>query len=320
LDGASFLDIVSRASTIISVLLTIILICIIPRSLIEIKKLFYFILIGSSLVGIYLIFFGNETFSKGYESFTTVDNFTIFYDHDFAIQLSLSLIFSWLLFYNNSNYNKIIIFILNLILLLCISTTLSRSAFAGIFFAVFSLFAFFIFQFKPLYFFKIGLILIFVFLLVKLFYQNDIFSKEYTQILLDRIESSTTSSGNERIEILWPRAISYIFSNPIFGAGMGGGSKIGVAHNAILEMGVEGGLFGILFYFISIYYMIAFAFKLHNLFIKAWVFAIIVFIITISQTNPITFYSFHYAFAVGLICWLEINTNLINNYKNTESK
>jgi O-antigen ligase len=109
--------------------------------------------------------------------------------------------------------------------------------------------------------------------LVGLYTSGSFLQIDFNQIIYSRINDFTTDGGSGRFE-LWGQALDYFMSRPIFGIGAFNFSdyyafehnKILYVHNTYLEVLVESGIIGFLFYFSSLLMLVItfFRTKLHK--------------------------------------------------------
>ena len=309
LGGADPGQIASRIFNIISILLLSFLVSAILKNTQQLNTTILGMVLGSVVVGVWIIFF--EAGGATRKLYAAIDNITIFYDHNLGIQLALTIVLSWILLIQSSWFIKSLVLFSNAILVVCVFLTQSRSAYAGILAAILIVFLKLLSKGRIISLLKIGLVIYILGIALMWFINSDFLPQYVKQVSFIRFESMfeprANTSVNERLDVLWPASWTFILDNPVFGGGMAGGAKFRAAHNAVLEMGVEGGLIGICFYFISVFFMVQTAYRASNPRLQMWGLAIAGFVIMASQTNPGQFYSIPYGFVMGFIAWIEIH-------------
>lgn len=309
LGGADPDQIASRIFNIISILLLAFLISAIPKNIQEVNTTILGMVLGSAVVGVWIIFF--QAGGATEKLYAAIDNVTIFYDHNLGIQLGLSVLLSSILLIQPFWFIKTLVLISNVLLLICIFLTHSRTAYASIIVGVLIILLRILFKNKIISIFKCVFIISVLGLVLMWFINSDFLPQQVKLLSFMRFESmfkpKANTSYDERLDALWPNSWSFVLNNPVLGSGIAGGTKYGIAHNAVLEMGVEGGLIGICFYFISLFFMLQATCRASDPDLQMWGLAITGFVIMASQTNPGTFYSIPYAFVIGFTAWIELH-------------
>ena len=298
---ASVDQIFTRIFNILAIILFVYVICAIPRNIKQLTTALFLMVVGSFLIGIWVIFFSASGLGEGL--FVKVGKISLYYDHDFAIQLGLTICLSWILFRKSSIVLRGILLLCDAGLLICILFTNSRTTWIALIASI--IFPILWLGFNG-YFKKSVKILLLIgtFFIVCFFvFKSTTFYNDLTTTFNSRAESLINLSSHElRITDIWPNAIKFILNHPLFGGGIG---SSGGAHNAFLENGAEGGLFGIFFYIFSLLTAFYYSSRATNFYVKMFGISLFSFVLIVSQTNPSTFYSIPYGFAMGLISWLE---------------
>lgn len=304
-------QILQRITTVISIISLAFLVASMPKNMHQLRSSILLLVLGSAALGVWVMFFTASGLTT--TIYENIDGVTTYYDHDFGIELGLTICFSWILLKRLAWPGGIGVLLLNIVLMACILLTQSRSTYAGILVASLTILSWTLLQGKWIIAAKITLIFAALALALMWFIQSNLLPEEVMLITLDRFNSMfeprSASGVTDRTEIIWPAALAFISDNPLIGAGMAGATRVGAAHNAVLEMGIEGGLIAIFFYLVSVFFTLFGALRARDPWHRVCGLAIVGFIVTVSQTNPGTFYSIPYGFVVGLVAWMEIHTS-----------
>jgi O-antigen ligase len=298
-----------RISTLLSILALAFVITALPRNISQLSGAILCMSLGSAIAGVWIIFFGASGLAENL--YQSIDGITVFYDHNLGIQLGLAICLSWLLLQMANRRLTIAILSIDFCLLVCVVFTNSRSTWAGLLVSTVGPVLLSLQRLghaKQLGKFVLGISILTVALIW--ITDRDAFSGAL-ETLNSRFDSLSDplNESNGRLDVLWPQAVAYISEHPFVGAGLAGGNAVGAAHNAILEMGVEGGVAGIVIYLLSIAAMFFAAVRHQDPWIRLGALSISFFIFTVSQTNPETYYSIPYGFGVGVLAWLEIHNS-----------
>jgi len=295
-----------RLYNIAGVIALAFLVTVVPKNLAQLRAAVFFMITGSALLGVWVMFYGASGLTA--QLYSAVEGVTVYYDHDFGIQLGLAVSLSWLLLLGASRITTLMILAADILLVICVLLTHSRTAWAGV--AVSSVLTWLWLialrgkWMTGRFILSVG----FIGLVIGALWQQDFFAP-VVELISPRIDtmSDPTATSAGRIEYLWPAAVDFIRDHPIMGGGLGSSASLGVAHNAFLEMGVEGGLIAIVIYLISVRFTLFGSLAAKDSWLRVYGFALGTYIVTVSQTNPSTFYTIPYGLVIGVVAWIEIH-------------
>ncbi|QWD76426.1 O-antigen ligase family protein [Polynucleobacter sp. MWH-UH24A] len=258
----------------------------------EYKIFYFYLLIGTILISLYLFFggyFGRQTILFG-------NNYIFgYYNHDIAILIALLILFSIPIYEISSSREKYVLLICNLFLLLCLLLSFSRTAIFSLFISLSYIFLCKERIFRLRRIILLTLALSFTFIII--IYSS---SSEFIDLIKNRYlydtESDRDYSGG-RLSEVWPKAFEFIKDNIVFGGGLGSDAIYGTAHNVILEITLEGGIIAALIFLFSITMMYQESKKTTH---KIFNLSLLIFMLSAALFNPRTLYSIPFAIVIGI--------------------
>lgn len=218
----------------------------IPRNLRQLEVLIVTICVGAAIVGLYTIAFGLPKVSATWVNHEHLEEGT--HNYSMAYAMAIALIMSIIPIKSSGWIIRSVLIATDVVLCLSITFTLSRATWVGL--AVCMFLAPILVPRVPLRYrvanvcaaFSLGLVAIYLLATGAL--------GDHWHVFLDRATSSVDSQQSaQRLDYVWPMSIAFIKDHFLIGGGLGTQRGLDIwTHNIFLEVGVESGLIGLIFF------------------------------------------------------------------------